>query len=249
MLKTLSVSELSFYISKIFEAEELLHNVKVYGEVSNLSNVRGNLYFNLKDENSLMPCILFGASGVSVKEGDQVLCTGNLRYYAKGGKLNLYVNSLVPYGSGLLYQKFVELKNKLELEGIFSDKYKKALPKNIKTIGVVTSATGAVIHDIQTVSTRRNPTLNIIVYPAKVQGVGAENTIVKGLEILDKLNEVDVIVIARGGGSIEDLQPFNTEILARAIVNTKKPVISAVGHETDFTICDFASSLKINYIA
>ena len=243
MLKTLSVSELSFYISNIFDAEELLHNVKVFGEVSNLSCVRGNLYFNLKDENSLLPCIMFGASS-QVKEGDQVLITGTVKYYAKGGKLNLYVTTIVPYGSGLVYQKYLELKSKLEIEGVFSDKYKKPLPKTIKTIGVITSQTGAVLHDIQTVSHRRNPSLNIVVYPAKVQGDGAENTIIKGLKALDKMPEIDVIVIARGGGSIEDLQPFNTEILAREIIKISKPVVSAVGHETDYTICDFASSVR-----
>lgn len=244
MLKPLSVSQLSYYVTKIFEAEELLQNVKVYGEVSGLKDVRGNLYFNLKDEDSLMPCIMFGASSISFKDGDQILATGSLKYYAKGGKLNFYVTSAILNGSGLLYQKFVELKNKLELEGVFSDKYKKPLPEDVKTIGVITSQTGAVIHDIQTVSHRRNPSLNIIIYPAKVQGIGAESTIINGLKCLDKLPEVDVIIIARGGGSIEDLQPFNTENLAREIIKTNKPVISAVGHETDFTICDFASSLR-----
>lgn len=244
MLKTLSVTELSQYITNIFEAEELLHNVKVYGEVSGVSLVRGNLYFNLKDENSLMPCIMFGVAPGQIKEGDQILATGSMRYYGKGGRLNFYVTSAVPYGSGILYQKYVELKNKLELEGVFDKKYKKELPKQINTIGVITSKTGAVLHDIQTVSHRRNPCLNIIVYPAKVQGIGAENTIIKGLQFFDKQPEIDVIIIARGGGSIEDLQPFNTEILAREIIKVSKPVVSAVGHETDFTICDFASSIR-----
>ncbi len=244
MLKTLSVSELSHYVTSIFEAEELLHNVKVYGEVSGLSFVRGNLYFSLKDENALIPCIMFGMNTNSLKEGDQILATGTIKYYAKGGKLNLYVSSAIPYGSGILYQKFIELKNKLEQEGIFSNKYKKQLPDEIKKIGVITSKTGAVVHDIQTVAHRRNPTLNIDVYPAKVQGAMAEQTIIKGLKYFDNQKDIDVIIIARGGGSIEDLQPFNTEELARAIIQTSKPVISAVGHETDFTICDFASSVR-----
>lgn len=244
MLKTLSVSELSTYVSNIFEAEELLHNVKVYGEVSGLSLVRGNLYFSLKDENAIMPCIMFGASSNTLKEGDQILAIGTIKYYAKGGKLNLYVSSAVPYGSGLLYQKFIELKNKLEEEGVFSSKYKKELPSKINKIGVITSKTGAVLHDIQTVTFRRNPCLNIDVYPAKVQGIGAEQTIINGLKYFDKQNDIDVIIIARGGGSIEDLQPFNTEVLARTIIEISKPVISAVGHETDFTICDFASSIR-----
>lgn len=244
MLRTLSVSELSNYVTKVFEAEELLQNISVYGEVSGLKEVRGNLYFNLKDEGALMSCIMFGASSISFREGDQILATGSMRYYGKGGKLNFYVTSAVQNGSGLLYQRFIELKNKLELEGVFDDKYKKRLPEDIKTIGVITSSTGAVIHDIQTVSHRRNPNLNIVVYPAKVQGVGAEKTIINGLKYFDKQKDIDVIIIARGGGSIEDLQPFNTENLARQIIKISKPVISAVGHETDFTICDFASSIR-----
>ena len=192
-----------------------------------------------------MSCIMFGVSSNAIKEGDQILATGSMRYYSKGGRLNFYVTSAVPYGSGILYQKFLELKNKLELEGLFDNKNKKPLPEKINTIGVITSKTGAVLHDIQTVSHRRNPCLNIIVYPAKVQGVGAELTIVDGLKYFDKQKDIDVIIIARGGGSIEDLQPFNTEILAREIVKVSKPVISAVGHETDFTICDFASSIRV----
>jgi len=244
MLRALSVTELSNYVTGIFDAEELLHYVQVYGEISNLSYVRGNLYFNLKDESSLLPCIMFGASSCPVKEGDQVMLTGGLKYYAKGGKLNFYANSIVPYGSGILFQKFLQLKSKLEQEGVFDNQYKKQLPSNINKIGVVTSSTGAVLHDIETVSHRRNPTLDIVVYPARVQGEGAEQTIIDGLHYLDKLKDIDVIIIARGGGSIEDLQPFNTESLAREIVKANKPVISAVGHETDFTICDFASSLR-----
>lgn len=244
MLKDLSVSELNSYISNIFEAEELLHYVKVYGEVSGLSLVRGNLYFTLKDENAILSCIMFGASSVNIKDGDQVLVTGGLKFYAKGGRLNFYATSISPYGSGQLFKKFLELKEKLEKEGVFDDKYKKPLPENIKTIGVVTSSTGAVIHDIITVSHRRNPYLNIFLYPARVQGEGAEYTIIEGLDYLDKMPEVDVIIIARGGGSIEDMQPFNTEVLARKIISLSKPVISAVGHEVDYTICDFASSLR-----
>jgi len=244
MLKTLTVSELSNYISAIFEAEELLQNIKVYGEVSGVSYVRGNLYFTLKDEGAMIPCIMFGVNPGVIKEGDQILATGGMKYYGKGGKLNFYVVSAVPYGSGILYKKFLELKYKLEKEGLFNIKSKNEMPKNIKSIGVITSATGAVLHDIQTVSHRRNPCLNIYVYPAKVQGVGAEQTIIKGLEYFDKSDKVDVIIIARGGGSIEDLQPFNTESLARKIAEIKKPVVSAVGHETDFTICDFVSSIR-----
>ncbi len=245
MLKTLSVSELSSYITNIFDAEELLHDIKVYGEVSGFSSVRGNLYFNIKDENALMPCIMFGADAKNVKEGDQIVVAGSIRYYGKFGKVNFYVTSIVPYGSGMLYQKFLELNNKLKEEGLFDKSHKKPLPKNISKIGVITSKTGAVLHDIEKVSHRRNPMLDIDVYPAKVQGVGAEKTIIEGLRYFDKQKDIDVIIIARGGGSIEDLQPFNTESLAREIVATSKPVVSAVGHETDITICDNASSVRV----
>lgn len=244
MLKAISVTQLNKYISNIFEAEELLQNVKVYGEVSNLSFVRGNLYFNLKDEDSLISCIMFGVSNCNLKEGNQIIATGNIRFYSKGGKINLYVSATLPYGSGLLYQQFIELKDKLEKEGIFNIKSREEIPSKINKIGIITSSTGAVLHDIVTVSHRRNPKLDIDVYPAKVQGKNAEKSIINGLKYFDKCNDIDVIIIARGGGSIEDLQPFNTEILAREIVKISKPIISAVGHETDYTICDFSSSLR-----
>ena len=223
--------------------EEMLQGVKIYGEVSGCSFVRGNLYFSLKDENSIISCIMFGVAGNTLKDGDAILATGSLKYYAKGGKLNFYVASYAPYGQGLLYQKFLQLKEKLEKEGLFSSEYKKPIPKQIKKIGVVTSATGAVIQDIINVSTRRNPSINIDIFPARVQGTGAEYTIEEGLEYFSN-SDVDVVVVARGGGSLEDLQPFNTEVVARAVFKCKKPVVSAVGHETDFTICDFVSSLR-----
>lgn len=245
MLKALSVSELNEIVKNIFDAEELLSYIKVYGEVSNLAFVRNNLYFNLKDEGALIPCVMFGATSCSIKDGDQVMVTGGLKFYVKSGKLNLYATSIAPYGSGVLFKKFLELKNKLEQEGVFDEKYKKPIPKKIKTIGVITSTTGAVLHDIITVTQRRNPYLDIVVYPARVQGEGAENTIISGLRYFNKEPDIDVVIIARGGGSIEDLAPFNTESLAREIIKIDKPVISAVGHETDFTICDFASSLRV----
>lgn len=223
--------------------EEMLQGVKIYGEVSGCSFVRGNLYFSLKDENSIISCIMFGVAGNTLKDGDAILATGSLKYYAKGGKLNFYVSSYAPYGQGILYQKFLILKEKLEKEGLFSSEHKLPIPKQIKKIGVVTSATGAVIQDIINVSTRRNPSINIDIFPARVQGTGAEYTIEEGLEYFSG-SDVDVVVVARGGGSLEDLQPFNTEVVARAVFKCKKPVVSAVGHETDFTICDFVASLR-----
>lgn len=244
-IKALSVSEVSTYVTQIFDAEEMLHDICIFGEVTGFSIVRGNAYFSLKDDNAILSCICFGADRYSnVKNGDQVLLTGSIRYYAKGGKLNFYTTNIVPYGLGAIYQQFLMLKDKLEKEGLFGKSHKKPLPQIIKTIGVVTSKTGAVIQDIINVSTRRNPSINIELFPAKVQGDGAAKTIIDGILYFDKRPEVDVIIVARGGGSYEDLQPFNDEKLARVVYDCNKPIISAVGHETDFTIIDFVADLR-----
>ena len=173
-----------------------------------------------------------------------VLVTGSPNYYVKGGRFSFNVVKIEPYGQGLLYKQFLEFKAKLEALGLFDASKKKPLPAVIKRIGVVTSETGAVIRDIIDVSHRRNPLLDIVLYPAKVQGVGAENTIIAGIEALDKIEDVDVIIVARGGGSAEDLSTFNAESVAMAIANASKPIISAVGHETDFTIADFVADLR-----
>lgn len=243
-MKPLSVSDISKYITQIFDSEELLHNVKVYGEISGFGIVRGNAYFSIKDENSLLSCVLFGAERFSnIKNGDQVVLDGSLKYYGKGGKVNFYTANILPYGLGLLYQQFLELKERLQKEGLFDESKKKPIPENIKTVGIITSSTGAVLHDIINVTSRRNPTLNLFLYPAKVQGVDAEKTIIDGLNYFEK-TDVDIVIVARGGGSLEDLQPFNTEALARCVFSCKKPIISAVGHETDFTIMDFVSDLR-----
>ena len=241
----ISVTQFSNYVKQIFNSEELLHNISIYGEVSGFNITRGTAYFNLKDSESLLPCVRFSVDELSYipKEGDMVVVVGSPNYYTKGGRFSFVVREIKAYGLGLLYQQFLEMKQKLEKEGLFDDKNKKAIPKNIQKIGVVTSETGAVIQDIIDISHRRNPNLNILLYPAKVQGIGAEQTICAGLSSLDE-TDVDVIIIARGGGSLEDLSPFNTEVVARAIFGTKKPVISAVGHETDFTIADFVADLR-----
>lgn len=241
----ISVTQFSNYVKQIFNAEELLHNILIYGEVSGFNVSRGTAYFNLKDEEALLPCVCFGINDLDYipKDGDMVVVRGSPNYYVKGGRFSFLVTAIQAYGLGLLYQQFLELKAKLEAEGLFSPERKKALPKNIKRVGVVTSETGAVIQDIIDISRRRNPMLDIVLYPAKVQGIGAEATIVQGIRELDKTN-VDVIIVARGGGSLEDLSCFNTELVARAIANAVKPVISAVGHETDFTIADFVADLR-----
>ena len=245
MDNVISVSQFSNYVKQIFLAEEMLHNILIYGEVSGFNVSRGIAYFNIKDEEALLPCVKFGVdeSGYLPKEGEMVLVRGSPNYYVKGGRFSFNVTKIEPYGKGVLYQQFLEMKEKLEKAGLFNKEYKKALPQHIKKIGVVTAQTGAVIHDIIDITGRRNPLLNILLYPAKVQGIGAENTIVKGIETLDK-TDVDVIIVARGGGSIEDLSCFNTEIVAYAIYNANKPVISAVGHETDFTIADMVADVR-----
>ena len=238
----ISVAKLCGYIKRIFESEELLHNISVYGEVSGFSVTRGVAYFNLKDEDALLPCVYFGVNE-DLKNGDKIIATGTPGYYVKGGKLNFNVIKTKPYGIGEIYQKFLEIKDKLEKEGLFLESRKKSIPKNIRRIGVVTSATGAVIRDIINVATRRDNSVDIVLYPASVQGIYAENEIIRAIEFLDNHN-VDVIVVARGGGSFEDLNVFNSEKIARIVAAAKKPVVSAVGHETDFTIIDFVSDLR-----
>ena len=244
--KAISVTQISTYFKQIFDAEELLQNISVFGEVSDFSLSRGVAYFSLKDENALLSCVCFGADNlVSVRNGDKVIVRGTPKYYVKGGKLNFNVNKISPFGTGNLFEQFLKLKQDLENEGLFDDKNKKTIsPQNIKRIGVVTSETGAVIQDIINVVTRRNPFVDIILYPVKVQGYNAELDIVKGINFFSDYPNVDAIIVARGGGSLEDLKPFNSEIVARAVFACAKPLISAVGHETDFTIIDFVSDLR-----
>lgn len=241
--KAISVSQLSGYIKGIFEAEELLRNISVYGEISGLSVLRGNAYFSLKDEDALLSCVFFGADEINLKNGDLVTVTGTPRYYVKGGKLNFNVIKVEPFGVGELFKRYLEIKEKLEKEGLFDQDKKKPIPKNIKRIGIVSSEMGAVIQDIINITARRNKAVNIVLYSARVQGEGADKEIIEGIRFFDNYN-VDVIIVARGGGSFEDLMPFNSEALARAVFECEKPLISAVGHETDFTIIDFVSDLR-----
>ena len=243
-IKPVTVTQLSTYLKQIFDAEELLHNISVIGELSGYSNVRGTAYFTLKDETSALSCVCFSADEFpDFKNGDSVVVVGSPRYYVKGGKLNFNVVHIAHYGESVLYKQFLELKAKLESLGYFEPSNKKPMPKQIKRIGVVSSEGGAVIQDIINVRTRRNPGVDIVLYPVKVQGQNSEYEIAKGIQVLDNYN-VDVIVVARGGGSMEDLQPFNTEVVATAVYNCNKFVMSAVGHETDFTIIDFCSDMR-----
>ena len=242
---SLSVSQFNTFVKNIFDNEEFLHNICIYGEITNCKSSAGNIYFDLKDENALLSCVKFGAGDIEIKNGDRVTVFGRVNFYVKSGRLNFIVSKIQENGLGELYQKFLQLKAKLESEGLFREEIKKAIPKYSRNIGVVTSETGAVIRDIINVTKSKNKYTNIIVYPSKVQGIGAEFEIAKGIEYFNIREDIDVVIVARGGGSFEDLSPFNTEVVARQIFNSQKPIISAVGHETDFTICDFAADLRV----
>lgn len=241
---TLSITQLNNYIKNIFDNEELLIGVSVYGEVTNFKISNGIAYFDIKENGAQLSCVKFSTFAPFAKNGDQVVVTGKLNYHVRLGRLSFVASKVEPYGMGELYKQFLELKARLESEGIFDQSKKKEIPKYANKVGVVTSETGAVIRDIYHVARKKNPFTDILVYPVKVQGVGAENEIAEGIDFLDKKTDVDVIIVARGGGSFEDLSPFNTEKVARAIFGANKPVISAVGHETDFSISDFASDLR-----
>ncbi len=245
MITTISVTKFNSIVRDIFNNEELLHSVNVVGEVFGVSRAKNAIYFSVKDEESSLPCVCFNISAFEgVNEGDLVTLYGGPNFYTKSGRFNYVVYRIEPAGQGLLYQKFVELKNKLESEGLFDVAKKKALPKTIKRIGVVTSKEGAVIQDIKNVTWRRNPSVEIVLYNTKVQGNGAEKEICEGINFFSDYDNVDVVIVARGGGSMEDLAAYNTECVARATFNCQKPIISAVGHETDFTIIDFVSDLR-----
>ncbi len=242
---TLTISQFNTYIKNIMDAEEFLHNICVFGEVTNFKISAGNAYFDLKDQNALLSCVKFGAGDLKIKNGDLVTVFGRVNFYVKSGRLNFLATKVEAYGLGDLYQNFLKLKAALETEGLFREEIKKPIPKFAKKIGVVTSETGAVIRDIINVTRAKNGLVDIVVYPSKVQGAGAEFEIARGVEYFNSRADIDVIIVARGGGSFEDLAPFNTEVVARALFASDKPVISAVGHETDFTICDFAADLRV----
>ena len=240
----LSVSQVNNYIKNIFDAEILLQGICIYGEIGGYNVSGGNAYFTLKDENSLINCVMFGARTAAPAVGDTVLAFGSMQYYTKGGRITFNVGRIEPYGKGLLYENFLKLKQKLEDLGYFDPAKKKPIPRYVKRVGVVTSETGAVIQDIRDVTRRRNDTIDIVLYPVKVQGVGAEVEIARGIDFFSDYDNVDCVIVARGGGSAEDLQAFNTEVVADAAYRCKKPLVSAVGHETDFTIIDFVSDLR-----
>ena len=248
MQKVYSVGQINTYIRNMFTQDFVLNRVSVRGEISNLKyHTSGHIYFTLKDASAAIACVMFaGARGglaFRMSNGQQVVVDGAVNVYERDGKYQLYATKIRQDGVGELYEKFLELKEELEEMGMFAPEYKQPIPKFVRRLGVVTAPTGAAIRDIINIATRRNPGIRIILYPAKVQGEGAAESVAAGLAALDALG-VDVIIVGRGGGSIEDLWAFNEETVARAIFSCHTPVISAVGHETDTTIIDYVADLR-----
>lgn len=245
----ITITELNKYIKDKIAGDEYLQNVYVKGEISNFKNhYTGHLYFTLKDETSLIKCIMFKSFAERLKfppkDGMKVIVFGTVSVYERDGVYQIYVKAMKEDGIGDLYTAYNELKEKLEKEGLFAETHKKRIPYMPEKIGVLTSQTGSVIKDIINVSTRRNPNVYIRLLPVPVQGQGAGEKIAASIRLMNERRLADVIIIARGGGSLEDLWPFNEEVVARAIYESELPVISAVGHETDFTIADFVADLR-----
>ncbi len=243
-----SVAQVNTYIRNMFAQDFLLRRIRVRGEVSNCKyHTSGHIYFTLKDASGTIAAVMFAGnrSGLTfrMKEGDRVVVTGSIEVYERDGKYQLYARKITPEGAGDLWERFGALKRELEEMGMFAAEYKKPVPRFARRIGIVTASTGAAIQDICNIASRRNPYVQLILYPALVQGEGAAADIVKGIRTLDELG-VDVMIVGRGGGSIEDLWAFNEEPVARAIFECETPVISAVGHETDTTIADYVADLR-----
>ena len=243
-----TVTEINQYIKNMFIKDPYLNFIYVKGEVSNCKyHTSGHIYFTLKDTQGQLACVMFAGQrrGLTfrLEEGQSVIVRGSVSVYERDGKYQLYANQIVLDGFGVLYERFEKLKKDLEAQGLFDKAHKKPIPMYPKRVGIVTASTGAAIQDIINISKRRNPYVQLILYPALVQGVGAPDSIVRGINSLDK-QKVDVIIVGRGGGSIEDLWAFNEELVARAIYKSNTPIISAVGHETDVTIADYVADLR-----
>ena len=248
-IKPITVQELNKYIKNKIDNDEYLNNVYVKGEISNFKlHYSGHMYFTLKDESSLIKCVMFKSYTLHLqfmpKDGMKVVILGTVSVFERDGQYQVYCKAMKQEGIGNLYEEYQKLKAKLEKEGLFDNSHKKNIPMFPKTIGVLTSSTGAVIRDIINVSTRRNPNVHIRLLPVPVQGQGAAEKIAEGIRKMNEEKLADVLIIGRGGGSLEDLWPFNEEIVARAIYDSDLPIISAVGHETDFTIADFVADLR-----
>ena len=243
-----TVGQVNSYIKNIFDQDYMLRRIYVSGEVSNCKyHPSGHIYFSLKDAEGTISCVMFAGSrrglAFPMRDGDNVIVGGSISVYERDGKYQIYAKEITKEGAGLLYEKYLALKAELEEMGMFAPEYKQPIPAYVKKIGVVTAPTGAAVQDIKNIALRRNPFVQIILYPALVQGEGAAASIVHGIHALEQIG-VDVIIVGRGGGSIEDLWAFNEEMVARAIFDCRIPVISAVGHQTDFTIADYVADLR-----
>lgn len=244
-----TVKQVNSYVKNMFAQDFMLKRISIKGEVSNCTyHPSGHIYFTLKDDGGTISAIMFAGNrrnglDFTMKEGDKVIVTGSVEVYEKSGQYQIYARQIELDGAGNLYLKFEALKRELEEMGMFAQEYKQPIPKYAKTVGIVTAATGAAIQDIRNIATKNNPSVQLILYPALVQGEGAAQSIVNGIHALDMLG-VDVMIVGRGGGSIEDLWAFNEEIVARAIFECKTPIISAVGHEVDWTIADFVADMR-----
>lgn len=243
-----TVRQVNAYIKNMFTQDYMLNRIYVKGEVSNCKyHTSGHIYFSLKDESGTIACVMFagqrGGLAFHMREGQQVVVFGGISVYERSGSYQLYAREIRLDGEGVLYERFQALKQELGEMGMFAPEYKKTIPSFVKTVGIVTAPTGAAIRDIMNISSRRNPFVQLILYPALVQGEGAVQSIVTGIQTLDAYG-VDVMIVGRGGGSIEDLWAFNEEAVARAIFECETPVISAVGHETDTTIADYVADLR-----
>lgn len=243
-----SVGQVNQYIKNMFAQDFMLHSICVKGEVSNCKyHTSGHIYFTIKDASGTMSAVMFAGNrkGLSfpMKEGDKVIVTGSVEVYERDGKYQLYARQIELDGEGNLYLRFEQLKRELEEMGMFAKEYKQPIPRYIRKLGIVTAPTGAAVCDIRNIASRRNPYVQLILYPALVQGEGAAQSIVNGIHALERLG-VDAMIVGRGGGSIEDLWAFNEEIVARAIFDCRVPIISAVGHETDWTIADYVADLR-----
>ena len=248
MKNIFSVGQINRYVKNMFTQDFILQKIYVKGEVSNCKyHTSGHIYFSLKDETGVLSCVMFAGHrrglAFRMKDGDRVVVGGAVDVYERDGRYQLYAKEISLEGAGALYERFLALKTELEEMGMFAQEYKQPIPAFIHRLGVVTAPTGAAVQDIRNISLRRDPYLQIILYPALVQGEGAADSIVRGIHMLDQA-EVDVIIVGRGGGSIEDLWAFNEEKVARAIFECRTPIISAVGHETDFTIADCVADLR-----
>lgn len=247
--KIYSVSEINNFISDIFDRDTVLRNVQVQGEVSNFKRYpSGHCYFTLKDKGGVLKAVMFRSRAVSLRfepqNGDTVIAVGRIGVFERDGVYQLYTDLLLQQGAGDLMLAFEQLKIRLEAEGLFAEEHKKQLPLNPRCVGIVTSSAGAAVRDIITVSRRRNPGIKLVLYPVKVQGEGAAAEIAKAIYFFNKQKLADVLIVGRGGGSIEELWAFNEEKTVRAVAASKIPIISAVGHETDFTLCDFAADKR-----